>query len=121
PGPSAIARPSYPNPSLLHAAAAQVVLVEAFQMPDLVQQRVADLLGQLDPRLDRAREVLAIQDDRRRLVIRRRRAPDRPAIQAEDRGRERRVDRLQILRQWEVLDLDLDLLDPRAPLGRQRR
>src|SRR6185295_3631127 len=79
----------------LHAAAAEIVLVEPFEVADLVQQGVADLLGELGAGLHRAGEVLAIQHDRRDLaldVVDVRAAPDRAAVEPEDGRRERRLD-----------------------------
>src|SRR4051812_12627178 len=47
--------PSYRK--LFHAAATQVVFIETLEVPDLVQQRVANLLRQLGPGLHGPREV----------------------------------------------------------------
>src|SRR5258706_136833 len=106
---------------LLHAAAAEVVFVEAFEVTDLVQQRVADLLGKLGAGLYSPGEVLAIQHDRRRLVAGRGRTTHRTAVDADDRRWERRRDGLEIGRVWQVSDLDLDRLDAGAALRREAR
>src|SRR5688572_20037649 len=109
---------------LLHAAAPEVVLVEALEVPDLVQQRVADLLAELRACLHGAAEVLAIEDDRRRLVAglgrELRGLADGTAVEPEDRRREWRLDRAEVRGIREVGDLDADRLDARATLGGQR-
>ena len=90
-------------------------------MTDLVEQCVSDLFGELRARLDRTREVLAIEHDRWRLVARRRCPAHRSAIEPEDRRRKRRLHGLQIDGIRQIRNLDLDRLHVRPPLRRQRR
>src|SRR5688572_9708370 len=105
----------------VHAAAAQIVLVEAFQVADLVQECLADLDAELGARLDGAGEVLAIEHDGRRLVLDVVvAAPDGAAVEAEDRRRERRLDRGQVGQIRQVRDLDPDRAHARPPLGGER-
>src|ERR1043165_6505950 len=109
--------PQSPGGYLFHATPTKIVFVEALEVPDLVQERVADLLGQLDTRLHRACEVLAVEDDRRGFVAGRWGAANRASVEAEDRRWERRLDGFDVVRIGKVGNLDLDLVDMRAPLG----
>src|SRR5687768_4455150 len=94
---------TYPQTGLLEPALTQIFLVPPHQVAELVPQRDADLTLELGARGDRAREVLAVEDDGARLVVGL--LADRgAAVEAEDGGRERWVHGGQILERRDVGD-----------------